>query len=328
MTSRYSIVLLTVFMTLSIFCNYNYVYGSDVYDSDLETVNGSCQLDEIDMSDSPFPSGAAGAVIGDPELNSRIGIETSAPHEVQRIFFVDFMNMSPELIFQLFVQALSSGKMSDMQFVEHTLANIEVLQRDPTQNAFLKRNILALYLLWAVQMPDGDAAEYALTEGADPNVIDQNGISPLKYAVRAGNPEMVTSLLEKGADLTRPENVTCLDDAIALDFGEIVSILRAHGARHYSKNKDDGQEKLFDAIKRVDVATIEQLLDLGVSVSKENNEGETPYAYTKRLLQQDLHNPLNPFFEEIATTLQVVEEMRLIFANHRSNPKTRALLEI
>ncbi|HPY29494.1 MAG TPA: ankyrin repeat domain-containing protein [Verrucomicrobiota bacterium] len=83
-----------------------------------------------------------------------------------------------------------------------------------------------------------------LAAGADVNVQDRFGGSALHYAVRMGNPTVLQMLLEKGAnpnvrndqgltplDLTKPSGVASLSPSVPADVkAKLAELLRAHGA--------------------------------------------------------------------------------------------------
>jgi|TARA_B100001250_G_scaffold414244_1_gene451503 ankyrin repeat protein len=56
-------------------------------------------------------------------------------------------------------------------------------------------------LLWAIRSKEHEIVYYLLDNGADPNISDKKKVTPLFWAVRMGRPELVTALLNKGADI-------------------------------------------------------------------------------------------------------------------------------
>ena len=99
---------------------------------------------------------------------------------------------------------------------------------------------LLITVLWS--NTNGIAA--LLAAAADVNVQDRFGNSALHYAVRTGNPAVLQMLLEKGAnpnvrndqgvtplDLTKPSGVASLSPSVPADVkAKLAELLRAHGA--------------------------------------------------------------------------------------------------
>lgn len=77
-----------------------------------------------------------------------------------------------------------------------------------------------------------------LSEGANIDVADANGNTPLMIAARIGNPRMVTILLAHNPDLTRKNNIGNTALMIASENGQtfVVEQLLAMGADINAKN--------------------------------------------------------------------------------------------
>lgn len=86
----------------------------------------------------------------------------------------------------------------------------------------------------AVLRCDLEAVERSLAEGANPNHLDNLGMSPLVWAVYGGYAEIVEALCRSGADVAMPvvSGATPLWHAED-DFGlwKIAAILRRYGAK-------------------------------------------------------------------------------------------------
>ena len=85
----------------------------------------------------------------------------------------------------------------------------------------------------AVLRSDAPAVAALLAEGADPNVADERGMTPLVWAVYGGYEDIVELLCEGGADV----NLRARTGETALwhaedDFGlfEVAAVLRRYGA--------------------------------------------------------------------------------------------------
>ena len=81
--------------------------------------------------------------------------------------------------------------------------------------------------------------EAALDGGADPNVGDRWGVTPLAKAVSRGDLEMVTCLLSKGATADRGDDAgnSPLMQACARGHAEIARVLLEAGADPKGANK-------------------------------------------------------------------------------------------
>ena len=82
-------------------------------------------------------------------------------------------------------------------------------------------------LLWAIRSKEHEIVYYLLDNGADPNISDKKKVTPLFWAVRMGRPELVTALLNKGADIKLRD----FQGKDVFDYAKdetIVEILRRH----------------------------------------------------------------------------------------------------
>jgi hypothetical protein len=91
-------------------------------------------------------------------------------------------------------------------------------------------------LLWASgsrYFEDGSVVRLLLEHGADTNVQNQIGRTPLHRASMIGALEVVRLLLEHGADVEAKNNVgeTALQEAADMEHDEVVELLREHGAK-------------------------------------------------------------------------------------------------
>lgn len=91
-------------------------------------------------------------------------------------------------------------------------------------------------LTHAAQLPrsTGKVIPWLKKQGADVNVIDNSGNTPLLYAVKNNNRAFVKALLKEGADVNLMpslEKGTALQLARSLQYTELESLLRAHGAK-------------------------------------------------------------------------------------------------
>jgi ankyrin repeat protein len=103
-------------------------------------------------------------------------------------------------------------------------------------------------LLDAVEQGEIEKIEKLLDKGANPNVQDIFGSTPLRIAARCDNPEVVELLLKRGADPNVPDifGSTPLHIAAECDNPEVVELLLKRGADPNIPD-DDGQTALHKA---------------------------------------------------------------------------------
>ena len=123
-----------------------------------------------------------------------------------------------------------------------------------------------------------EVIEFLLDNGADIEVTEHHGGSPL---IRAGwhkNSAVVTLLLEHGADVrARDEyDMTILHTAMALHGPDVVEMLIERGADIHAKS-DFGTTPLHRAaFNSENPRVVELLMDLGAEVNARANNGDTP----------------------------------------------------
>ena len=115
-------------------------------------------------------------------------------------------------------------------------------------------------------------------KGADVNIPDENGETPLMYAVKEGHNLCVNELIKAGADVNQcgPCGSSALIIAAYLGLPNIVHLLLASGADVNMKD-EGGKQALNYAADRIDqVSSIEMLLKAGADVNNRDTEGLTP----------------------------------------------------
>ena len=113
-------------------------------------------------------------------------------------------------------------------------------------------------ILAAVQNEHINAARILLAAGADPNVSDDEGDSPLRICAQKGNLEMARLLLHCGANKTiheggGPTGMNALGFAATSLNIDMVRLLLAHGADPLIEDLDD-----MTTFKRLGYATLPQ----------------------------------------------------------------------
>jgi ankyrin repeat protein len=79
----------------------------------------------------------------------------------------------------------------------------------------------------------GFALRLLLEHGADINLQDETGLTPLQWASFNGALEVVRLLLEHGADVeaTNKQGKTALQEAAQEGHDQVLKLLREHGAK-------------------------------------------------------------------------------------------------
>ena len=93
------------------------------------------------------------------------------------------------------------------------------------------------------------AAAYLLSNGADVNAIDNNGLTALHWALRSDQVDTFRFLVERGADIEIADNYSITPAFAAALFGraDLYLYLREHGAR-IDQVLDDGTTIIHAAV--------------------------------------------------------------------------------
>lgn len=133
-------------------------------------------------------------------------------------------------------------------------------------------------LMLAAATGDNPAVRHLLAAGADPLVSHYSG-SALARAVRSGDNEIVRLLLSAGADPAERNRSgkSLLYTAVERGHPEIAELLKS--ADSAPKKQDPGSASssgdLYRALTRGDIKTFQKLLDLGVSPDERDPKGRT-----------------------------------------------------
>ena len=178
-----------------------------------------------------------------------------------------------------------------------------VLKQHPNVNASEPDGATAL--AWAAHWDDLPMAELLISAGANPNLSNDYGISPLYMActnnsagmvdkllkagaesnisafmqcAKAGNLETVNALLSRGADVNAKEprwGQTPLMWAVAAKHPEVVRALIDHKADVNARSKS-GFTPLMFAAQQGDIEISKMLLSAGANVNAVTPRGDTP----------------------------------------------------
>ncbi|MCB9673611.1 MAG: ankyrin repeat domain-containing protein [Alphaproteobacteria bacterium] len=125
---------------------------------------------------------------------------------------------------------------------------------------------------------EGNAQELAsvLADGADPQVVDTEGVPALLHAADTGRVDLVKPLLQAGADLAAVDNIgwNALMAAIAASAEDLVEFLLMHGANANHVARED--TPLTIAAAEAPITIVRMLLDHGADPDLRRPDGWTP----------------------------------------------------
>jgi uncharacterized protein len=125
-------------------------------------------------------------------------------------------------------------------------------------------------LHWAAHNQDVGAVKRLLSEGADPNLANRFGFTPLHEAAIARNAEMLELMLDAGGDAnaTFGEGETVLMTAARAGDVDSVRALLAHGGLPDATENWHGQTALMWAAVENHADVVQLLLDAGAEVDR------------------------------------------------------------
>jgi hypothetical protein len=182
-------------------------------------------------------------------------------------------------------------------------ASVEPSAQDRRETASPRKTGMGPLVRDAIMNQDPDTLKLLLDRGADPDIADAEGVTPLMNAARTRCLACVTALLEHGADVRRTDQHgnTALDVArragrtraaeliLAHDpekgpaalliasregLADIVQVLVENGVNVNATDKD-GNTALIAASENGNLAVVSMLLKKGADVRARNHRGQT-----------------------------------------------------
>ena len=131
-------------------------------------------------------------------------------------------------------------------------------------------------LLCAVELNNKDAVESLLLAKADPNAKNNSGCGPLVKAVGQANKEIMTLLIQNGARIDEFKDAM-LREASKKGHIAIMEALIARGAQLDSGSSSYGNTPLHKAAHKQQLGAVKLLLNAGAKTDTINRKGQTPY---------------------------------------------------
>ncbi len=139
-------------------------------------------------------------------------------------------------------------------------------------------------LHFAVRNDDLNIVELLIAAGADVNAATRYNITPLSLACMNGNAAMIERLLKAGADAnaTSEEGQSALMTAALTGKVDAIKVLLADGAKVNVEEPNRGQTPLMWAASEGNTAAAELLIEFGAGVNAKSKSGFTPLLFAVR----------------------------------------------
>ncbi|OUM68515.1 hypothetical protein PIROE2DRAFT_34857, partial [Piromyces sp. E2] len=134
-------------------------------------------------------------------------------------------------------------------------------------------------LIIAVRNQNPDIVSKLLEKNADVNVIDKDSNTPLIDAINGGNTDIINLLLEKNADLSKRDKDLNTPLMVAVSCNQskndkLFKYLIKNGANIYATDLY-GNSALMYACTNDDFTKIKYLIKRGININIQNNDGDT-----------------------------------------------------
>lgn len=135
-------------------------------------------------------------------------------------------------------------------------------------------------LLTAVIAGDKAKVEKLIKQGANVNIKNRNGSTPLQWGCSIKNLDIVKLLINNGAYIHNKDSfgLTPLHEGAYSGYLEVVVFLIEKGADIHDKDKA-GRTSLHWAVWGRNVKMVQFIIDKGAEVNAKNNAGKTPLDF-------------------------------------------------
>ena len=142
-------------------------------------------------------------------------------------------------------------------------------------------------LLHALESEDWPRAEKLLAEGADINLTNEKGWTPLMVAIMRQRGDFVEKLIEKGADIHQRDKIgkTPLCWAVTQQTFDCFRVLVEHGAR-INDTDNRNATLLITAFEKLNFRAADALLTLGIDLNVEDNAGRTALSVSTGVFRE------------------------------------------
>ncbi|CAM79137.1 ankyrin repeat domain-containing protein [Orientia tsutsugamushi] len=177
-----------------------------------------------------------------------------------------------------------------------------------------------------------DIATILLNSGANPNVKDKVGFTPLHYALSKYNANMVMLLLNNGADPNVPSYENCITPlhcVVTYDYynTDRIELVVSRGGGNIHAQKNNGRTVLHDAAEYGQRDIVEYLLAKNADALLGDNSGKIPahfaaqYGYkdTVKLFLDKDYNIINLQDNDGQTVLHLAVLRYYAFLNRKPN---------
>ena len=140
-------------------------------------------------------------------------------------------------------------------------------------------------LIYAIKLSEPDMVDLLLAYQADVNITDNNNKSPLLYAIERQNRDIIRLLLNHNADVNKEDDKGKTPLMYAIQHNDIQTILDLGVIDDLDPNQGDtnGVTPLMYAVHKQNPQIIFILLDdLQVDINKKDNHGHTALMYATR----------------------------------------------
>lgn len=207
---------------------------------------------------------------------------------------------------QEFLDAATSGDVSKVKTMLQSDPSLARLRDENGVSVIMKstyygkKDVVDALLESGVQLDVFEAAATGRTErllnliAADSSLVNaysRDGFTPLGFAVFFGQPEIVKTLLNAGADPNLPSResmkVTPLASAAAAKQTGLARLLIEHGAS-VNARAAGGHIPLHEASANGNVELVKLLLENGADVNAKTDDGKTPLDFATEYKQAEV----------------------------------------